>query len=130
MLMACLFVMCNQHKSDDSRAVYSDNPPAIEFDTLFFDFGNVTSGEKLMYSFYFTNTGGNDLVIHDAYASCGCTVPEWTKNPVKPGDRGKVDVVFDTYGRRGSQYKTVKIKSNAVASEKTITFKANILADN
>jgi hypothetical protein len=77
------------------------------------DFGKVTEGEKVGYIFTFENKGTEDLIITSATTTCGCTVPKFDKKPVRPGDTGNLEVVFDTSGRNGMQTKTITVKSNA-----------------
>jgi len=86
--------------------------PVMEFEQVKHDFGTVVQGEKVAHTFKFTNAGGSDLVISNASATCGCTVPTWSKKPVKPGDQGSVEVVFNSSGRTGSVSKTVNILAN------------------
>jgi hypothetical protein len=77
------------------------------------DFGKVSEGEKLSYTFIFYNKGTSDLIISSATTTCGCTVPKYDKKPIAPGSNGNVEVVFDTSGRNGMQTKIVTVKSNA-----------------
>ena len=85
----------------------------ISFREYQHDFGNVSEGEKLSYTFIFDNKGTGDLVITSATTTCGCTVPKYETKPIPPGSTGNLEVVFDTSGREGMQTKTVTIKSNA-----------------
>ncbi len=86
--------------------------PVMEFEQSKHDFGLVVQGEKVSYTFRFTNTGGSDLIISQASSTCGCTVPTHAKEPVKPGGRGSIEVQFDSEGRTGSVSKTVNILAN------------------
>jgi hypothetical protein len=86
--------------------------PEITFEQTVHNFGQITQGEKVEYAFKFTNTGKQDLVIQDAVSSCGCTVPEWPKEPVKPGESGYLKVVFDSHGKEGYTEKEISIKAN------------------
>ncbi|MBV8252515.1 MAG: DUF1573 domain-containing protein [Chitinophaga sp.] len=85
---------------------------AITFEEKIHDFGEITQGEKVEYSFKFTNTGKQDLVIEDAISSCGCTVPEWPKEPLKPGQSGFIKVIFDSAGKEGYTQKEVSLRLN------------------
>jgi len=105
----------------------SKTPPRMDFEQVFYDFGNITQGEKVSYSFEFENTGGSPLVIEDAFASCGCTVPEYDKEPLAPGNKSLIEVIFDSSGRRGNQYKTVILKTNTPEGKHRLTIKANVL---
>jgi hypothetical protein len=100
--------------------------PIITFSEESHDFGKITQGEKVSYSFVFKNTGGSDLVISSAIGSCGCTVPTYPKGPVKPGEESKIDVVFDSEGKSGLVQKTVTVTTNCNPSNKTITITATI----
>ena len=73
----------------------------------------ILQGEQVSTEFKFTNTGEADLIISKIETSCGCTVPEYDKDPVKPGERGSVRVRFDSNGKSGTQYKTIRIFSNS-----------------
>jgi len=87
--------------------------PVMVFDQTKHDFGMMVQGEKLSYTFKFTNTGGSDLIISDVSSTCGCTLPDWTKSPVKPGEQGKVEVIFNSAGKTGSVSKSVRLLTNA-----------------
>jgi hypothetical protein len=84
----------------------------IEFKEENIDFGTIKSGEVVTKVFEFTNTGKSPLVISDAQASCGCTVPEWPRSPIAPGETGKIIAKFDSNGKSGQQEKTITITSN------------------
>jgi len=100
--------------------------PVIKFENASHDFGNIKAGEKVYYTYKFTNAGTGDLLITDAKASCGCTVPNYTKEPVKPGATGEVSVVFDSTGKSGAVSKTVTLTLNTEKGTETVDFKANI----
>lgn len=82
------------------------------FETEEHDFGKVTDGDIVRHTFTFTNTGDNPLVIQRAKASCGCTVPQWTKEPVAPGEKGEINVEFNSKGKVGMQTKTITVTAN------------------
>lgn len=81
------------------------------------DFGTLKEGPVAEYTFVFKNVGKEPLIIQNASASCGCTTPEWPKEPILPNKKGKIVVRYNTQGRVGPFNKTVFITSNA-ASEK------------
>lgn len=91
--------------------------PVIAFDEMEHNFGNITEGERLEYSFKFTNTGDRDLLITDATSSCGCTVPEWPKEPIKPGKSSYMKVVFNSAGKEGYTEKEIIIRANTKPGE-------------
>ncbi|MFM7218227.1 MAG: DUF1573 domain-containing protein [Bacteroidota bacterium] len=103
-----------------------DMVPVITFENPVHDFGKLTKGEKVSYAFKFTNTGTGDLIIRHAQASCGCTVPEWPKEPLAPGAGGLITVTFDSEGKSGLIEKTVTIISNTIPNTTNITIKALI----
>ncbi|MBW8684877.1 DUF1573 domain-containing protein [Chitinophaga sp. B61] len=84
----------------------------MTFDEMAHNFGNITEGERVEYSFKFTNTGNGDLLITDATSSCGCTVPEWPKEPIKPGKTSYMKVVFNSAGKEGYTEKEIIIRAN------------------
>jgi hypothetical protein len=98
----------------------------IEFDRTEYYMEKVVEGEKVGCQFTFRNRGTADLIIQDATASCGCTVPRWEKEPVKPGRAGTIEVIFDSSGRKGIQKKTVTVYSNATERVSNLTIVAEI----
>ena len=100
--------------------------PVIKFESADFDFGTIQAGQKVEHTYKFKNEGTGDLVITDAKASCGCTVPDYTKEPVKPGGNGQVHVVFDSTGKSGNVQKTVTLTLNTEKGTEVVNFKANI----
>lgn len=90
--------------------------PRISFEKTTYDFGTITTGDKVTYDFKFKNTGKSPLVIANADASCGCTVPEFPKKPIQPGEGGIIKVVYDSKGQTGKQHKDITITSNAIPS--------------
>lgn len=101
--------------------------PRITFTDEEHDFGKVIQGEKVTYSFRFKNTGTGDLIIADVSSSCGCTVPKFTKEPVKPGDEGTIQVTFDSNNRKGFQSKSVTVVSNTQPNSRVLKIKAMIV---
>jgi hypothetical protein len=78
---------------------------SINFENPTSDWGKVNDGDKVTHVFKFTNTGENPLIISDAKGSCGCTVPEWPKEPIAPGKKGEIKVVFDSKGKGSKEGK-------------------------
>jgi len=92
-----------------------DNYAEIKFDTLKCNLGVFSVKEPVRNcTFNFVNTGTAPLIIHQALASCGCTVPTFTKTPIKPGEKGQVDVTYNGKGKfPGHFQKTITVRSNA-----------------
>jgi len=94
----------------------------IAFTKDLHDFGTINKGDNGTVEFTFKNTGKEPLIIANAQGSCGCTVPQWPKEPIAPGASAAIKVTYDTK-RVGAFTKTVTITSNAQTSSKTITIK-------
>lgn len=77
-----------------------------------YNYGEVPSGTKVTHQFRFTNTGSEPLTLTRVKASCGCTTPSYSKEPVAPGAEGYIDVAFNTTGKSGRQTKTVTVTGN------------------
>lgn len=101
--------------------------PVFKFVKESFDFGQITMGEKVSYDFEFTNIGKSPLIITSATATCGCTVPEFPKEPVAPGAEGVVRVVFDSAGKLGMQNKVVTITANTVPETTELNILGNVV---
>lgn len=86
---------------------------AFKFDNTTHDFGTIPEGPQVTHFFEFSNTGKEPLVIQNVTASCGCTTPDWPKQPILPGKKGKIKVVYNTSGRVGPFNKEIFIQSNA-----------------
>ena len=91
----------------------SEKMPVLTFDSDLHDFGRLSAGENISYSFHFRNTGNADLIISNTSATCGCTVAEYPKGRIAPGGEGYVTVTFKSAGKAGQQYQEVTIVSNA-----------------
>lgn len=101
--------------------------PDIKFEEEEHDFGRITQGEKVSFAFKFTNTGNSNLIITSAAGSCGCTVPEWPKEPILPGKEGKVNVIFSSEGKSGIQEKSITIVTNCEPSTRVVKIKTEII---
>ena len=100
--------------------------PKMTFAKNEHDFGLIRENEPVSYSFKFENTGDADLIITSAKGSCGCTVPDYPKDPIKPGESGKIKVSFNPSGKKGQQHKTVTILTNTAAGQEKLGVKATI----
>lgn len=105
------------------RDASSSKVPVMTFAEGEFDFGTIDQGTPQEHIFKFTNTGEADLIIVDAKSSCGCTVPEFTKDPVAPGETGELLVKFNGSGKNQVS-KTVTITANTAAGKETVKIKA------
>ncbi|MCX2740466.1 DUF1573 domain-containing protein [Pontibacter anaerobius] len=110
----------------EGEAATAENAPVMTFEQTEFDFGTIKQGETIEHTFEFTNTGSTPLVIESASATCGCTVPEWTKTPVAPGEKGTVAVKFNSTGKMGQQQPTVTIRANTQPNIVRVAMKGNV----
>lgn len=103
MLVACLTVQAQQNQAE------------IKFDKIVYDFGTFSESNPVQTAtFTFTNTGDAPLIINQAVASCGCTVPKFTKQPVKPGEKGEISVKYNGNGKFPGHFKkSITVRSNA-----------------
>ena len=137
-ILGLILSSCN---SDPSKKVKEENlkavqdktlqkleSPKITFDFDTYNYGEVVDGDVVEVDFNFTNTGKSDLIIFDASASCGCTVPEYPKNKnIKPGEGGNIKVMFDTSDKPGKQAISVTLSTNTDLGKKIIRINGFVL---
>ncbi|HVD98575.1 MAG TPA: DUF1573 domain-containing protein [Cytophagaceae bacterium] len=99
----------------------------LEFLESSFDFGKIDEGKKVEHIFKFKNTGENPLVLQDARASCGCTIPEYTKDTIAPGSEGELKVIYDSANKEGKIDKTVTVTANTEPATTDIKISAFVL---
>lgn len=100
----------------------------IQFTEYKHDFGNVREdGGHVSHEFTFTNTGDATLLIIDADATCGCTRPEYPKNPIEPGKTGKIKVSYNPAGRPGPIDKSVTVKTNGSPKKVRLKITGNVI---
>lgn len=98
----------------------------MEFEETTYDFGTVESGGIVSKVFTFTNTGDEILVLSNAKGSCGCTVPQWPKEPIAPGEIASITVQFDSKNKSGRQSKRVTIIANTDPAQTFLTIKGEV----
>jgi hypothetical protein len=121
-------------KVEPSTANVTPAPPVVaggktttaKFEEMSYDWGTIAEGEKMTHIFKFKNTGANDMIISDAHGSCGCTVPEWPKEPIKPGKSSQIKVIFDSKGKAGDQNKSVTLTANTEPSSMALMIKGKV----
>ncbi len=101
--------------------------PVISFNSDFHDFGKLSPDEIVSYAFKFKNTGKSILVISNVATSCGCTVIDYPKKPVKPGEESMIDVKFDSRGKHGLQTKSITVIANTEPAATTLRIQASII---
>lgn len=96
--------------------------PDMKFDEEDHDFGNIEQGEKIDFSFKFTNTGKADLIINNCTASCGCTIPNWPRQPIRPGESSYIEVQFDSNNKQNEVTKEITVSTNCDPAVRKIKF--------
>lgn len=102
--------------------------PAFKFNKEVHDFGKIKEGDVVEFEFTFANTGDAPLIIASAQGSCGCTVPEWPKEPIGIGESASIKVKFDSKKKTGIQNKTVTLTANTFPKQTKLQIKANVEA--
>ena len=98
----------------------------ITFDNKVINYGKVETGANGTRVFKFKNEGTEPLVLNSVRASCGCTTPKWTREPIAPGAEGEIQVKYDT-NRMGNFHKTVTVQSNATNQTVVLTIKGQVM---
>lgn len=144
-LMVFVLTSCKENKTEernDGQITTEDvnNPltadgksdmselPQFEFEVMEYNFGTIIQGEKVSYTFMFKNTGKSELIINNVKASCGCTSPKWSREPIAPGATGQIEVIFDSHGRNGEQKKTIKVFANTQPKTEELRIMCNIVS--
>ena len=102
----------------------------IEFDNTEFDFGTINEDDIIDGAFKITNKGKVDLLILSAKPSCGCTVPEWPKEAIKPGESADIKFSFNSRGKPGIQNKSITLKTNTEKATEVIRIKGMVTPKN
>lgn len=140
-IVSAVFYSCSNHSDEKPKGISANDVtnsasadgsnknglPEIKFEEEEHDFGKITQGEKVSYAFKFKNTGSGNLIISSAAGSCGCTVPEYPKEPILPGQEAKINVVFSSEGKSGIQEKTITVVTNCEPSTRIIKIKTDII---
>ena len=132
-LALCLFLggaAVAQDTVDTLKAGTAPAPvegPVLVFAEKSHDFGDIRQGEKVNYTFTFTNTGTAPLILSNVATTCGCTATGWTKEPVAPGKTGEISATFDSKGKLNRQHKVITIHSNSTTGLQTVSLITNVL---
>jgi outer membrane biosynthesis protein TonB len=118
--------LINNPNTANPEAVPAGPAPVMTFGESVHDFGNIKAGDIVKHTFSFKNTGKAPLIIESATATCGCTIPNYPKEPVAPGEEGKIDVQFNSTGKTGQQNKVITIRANTQPNITELTIKTNI----
>ena len=121
------FVLSAKAQSDDGMVELAPPGPYIQFSEMSYDFGDIQQGDRVEYTFNFTNTGDTPIIISNVQTTCGCTASSWPREPIAPGESSKIDVSFNSAGKIGHQNKVITIISNASNNPERIKIVTNIL---
>jgi hypothetical protein len=134
------FTSCKENAADKvkeenqkevaERDAKATGTPVMQFESDSHDFGTINEGDIVEHTFKFTNTGDAPLVISNAKASCGCTVPQWTKTPVAPGEAGEIKVKFNSSGRPNNQSKSIRVSANTASGQETLRIRTFVTPKN
>lgn len=103
-----------------------NNPTSIAFEANAHDFGSIDQNSENQYTFNFTNTGDKPLIIETATGSCGCTVPEFPREPIAPGATSQIKVVYKPGKQKGLQNKTITVIANTQPKDTRLNITANV----
>ena len=135
-ISVCVFTACENKQRSDAQTIEdnrkaleptADKFPVMAIDTPSVDLGTLTQGDTIMHVYNFKNTGNMPLVLSNVSASCGCTTPSYSKDPVAPGERGFITVKFNSKGKEGKLNKTVTAYANTKPADNTVSFKIEVL---
>jgi hypothetical protein len=114
-------------KTTASKAAPAGPVTTMEFADIKHDFGTINQDSENTKVFNFTNTGTEPLIIENAKGSCGCTVPEYPKEPIPPGEQGEIKVVYKPGKQKNAQSKNVTITANTLPEKSVLTITANVM---
>ncbi len=111
-----------------------DGPPVgptttIEFEKTTYDFGDVEEGVRVTQVYTFTNTGDEPLIFSNARGSCGCTVPQWPREPIAPGETASITVEFNTKNKKGKRNQKVTLTGNTNPPQTFIYLTGNVILE-
>lgn len=125
------FISCGSSDSpkdiDQAREEGSKQLTTIQWIDSVRNFGKINEGQKLAVSFRFKNTGDKPLVIESVQPACGCTVADYPKQPIKPGEEGEITGEFDSQGRVGQQHKEITVTTNTAVHAQKVTFEVTVV---
>ena len=135
MLVAASIISCDVKRKDKiavnaevQKVLASKDSTTVQIIDTAYNFGKVTDGEKVEFSYRFRNTGTKPLVVIQATASCGCTVPQKPEKPILPGEIGFIKIVFDSKNRVGNTHKTITVVSNAIPEFPPLILTGEVIA--
>ncbi|GAA4469334.1 hypothetical protein GCM10023093_28610 [Nemorincola caseinilytica] len=119
-------LVSNPHSAAGIDTVAAAMKPVMKFSDTSHNFGTIHEGETVSHEFAFTNTGKTPLIISSASGSCGCTVPEYPKEPIAPGQAATLKVTFNSAGKGGHQEKSVTLITNTLQGRQMLFIQAEV----
>ena len=132
-----LFAACDNNDKEEklstdlvtnpkSASQPSEKQPVITFDKTEHDFGTILQGEVVTYSFHFTNTGSSPLIVSNVNTSCGCTIGDFSREPIAPGKDGYIKATYDSKGHQGFQSRALTVVTNTNPNQTVLRLKATV----
>jgi len=116
----------NPHSADGIDTIAAALKPVMEFKDTLHNFGTIHENEVVAHEFSFSNTGKSPLIISSASASCGCTVADYPKEPVLPGQAATMKVTFNSTGKQGHQEKAITLQTNTLRGTQMLYIQAEV----
>ncbi|MBX2844062.1 MAG: DUF1573 domain-containing protein [Flammeovirgaceae bacterium] len=110
-----------------AQEAQSNSSAKIHFVEESFDFGDIYQGDVVKHTFIIKNTGTSPLLLTNVATTCGCTAPNWSREPILPGKESELLVKFDSRGKSGIQNKIITIYSNAETPQTRVKITTNVL---
>jgi len=107
----------------------AETQTTMEFESTDLDFGNIKEGASVTKIYKFKNSGKRRLLIEKVEGSCGCTVAEWPRYPVEPGQQAEIKVVFNSLGKRGTQDKMISVIANTEPAKTILRIRGNVTGE-
>ncbi len=128
-VLASLFILCIGFGvlAQSTEEETSDSGAKITFKETVHEFGEINQGDVVTHVFEYENTGNEPLIISNVRTSCGCTAPNWSREPLAPGELGELTIRFNSRGKSGMQNKIITITSNAQNSQERVRITGNVL---
>ncbi len=129
LLYALIFILLpfKSFSQQHTDSLETKDGAKMHFEEMEFDFGDIYQGDKVEHTFEFINIGSAPLIINNVLTTCGCTAPEWPRDPISPGNTGTIKVLFNSVGKMGRQNKVITIRSNSVEPDHRLKIVAMVL---
>ena len=113
--------------AQENSADQTTSGPVMTFEEENYDFGDIFQGDKVEHTFAFENTGTEPLIITNVQVTCGCTATKWPRDPIAPGQKSELTILFNSAGKMGRQNKVITIVSNATNPMNRVKIVTNVL---